>query len=51
MVVVEQLVESRLGGETEVFGENLPQPHFAHHKSHMTLPGLESGPPHWEASD
>jgi hypothetical protein len=34
-VIVEQLVEWRLAGETEVLGENLP------HKSHMTRPGLE----------
>jgi hypothetical protein len=24
---------------------------FAHHKSHLTRPGLEPGPPLWEASD
>jgi hypothetical protein len=46
---VEQSVEWRLAGETEVVGENLPQCHFANHKSHMTWPGLESGPPQWEA--
>jgi hypothetical protein len=39
----------RIAGETEVRGENLPQFHFAHHKSHMTWPGLEPGPPRWEA--
>jgi hypothetical protein len=26
----------RIGRGTEVVGENLPQCHFAHHKSHMT---------------
>jgi hypothetical protein len=31
MVIVEQLA-----GETEVLGENMPQRHFIHHKSHMT---------------
>jgi hypothetical protein len=27
-IIVEQLVEWRLAGETEVLGENLPQLHF-----------------------
>jgi hypothetical protein len=35
----------------EFGGENLPQRHFVHNKSHLTRPGLEPGPPRWEASD
>jgi hypothetical protein len=45
-VIVEQLVEWRLWGETEVLRENLPQRHFVHHKSHMTrTPGRRGGKP------
>jgi hypothetical protein len=40
-MIVEQLMEWKLAGETEVPGENLPRRHFVHHKSHMTRPGLE----------
>jgi hypothetical protein len=43
MVIVAQLVEWRLAGETEVLGENLPQRHCVHHKSHMTDPGSNPG--------
>jgi hypothetical protein len=40
----------KIGRGTEIFGENLPQRRFVHHKPHM-LPGREPGPPLWEASD
>jgi hypothetical protein len=51
IVMLENLVEWRLAGETEVLGENLPQRHFVYNKSHLIRPGLEPGPPRWEASD
>jgi hypothetical protein len=41
---MEQLVDWELSGVTEVFGGNLHQCHFVHHKSHTTWPGIESGP-------
>jgi hypothetical protein len=50
IVRMENLVEW-MAGETEVLEENLPQRQFVHHKSHLTRPELEPGPPRWEASD
>jgi hypothetical protein len=47
-MMMEKLTEL-LAGETEVYGENLPQCRFVHHKTHM-LPGREPGPPRWEAN-
>jgi hypothetical protein len=41
----------KIGKGTGVLGEYLPQRHFVHHKSHMTRPGFEIGPPRWKASD
>jgi hypothetical protein len=43
IMMMENLVEWRLARETEVFGENLPQRHFVHHKSHLTSSGLNPG--------
>jgi hypothetical protein len=37
----------KIGRGSEILGENLPQRHFVHHKSHMTRPGFEPEPPLW----
>jgi hypothetical protein len=36
MMSVELSVECELAGEAEELGDNLPQCHFVHQKSHMT---------------
>jgi hypothetical protein len=36
MMNVKQSLEWELAEETEIFGENVPQRHFVHQKSHMT---------------
>jgi hypothetical protein len=38
-------------GETRSTRRKPAQRHLVIHKSHMTKPGLERGPPLWEASD
>jgi hypothetical protein len=48
MMSVKLSVKSEFAWETEVLGENLPQCQFTHHKTHMSLPGIELGPPEWE---
>jgi hypothetical protein len=40
-----------LARETEVLGENLPQLHFVHHKSHMTRPDFKSEQSMWFVVD
>jgi hypothetical protein len=48
-MMMEKLMEL-LAGESEVLGENQPQCHFVHQKSHM-LPGCDPGLPRLEAND
>jgi hypothetical protein len=48
-IIVESMME--LAGETEEFGENLPQRHFCPSQNPTFPPGFEPGPPRWEAGD
>jgi hypothetical protein len=48
---VQQSAERELTGEAEALGENRPQYHFVHQKSHMTRTGIEPGPLPWGAGD
>jgi hypothetical protein len=50
MMSVEQSVEWELAWETNVFGGNLCQCHFVHHKSHIICTGIEPVPTRWKAS-
>jgi hypothetical protein len=42
---------SRLAGETEVLGENLPRRHFCLSQNPTCPPVFVPGPPRWEAGD
>jgi hypothetical protein len=46
--MMENLVEWRLAGETEVLGENLTERHFVDHKSHLSHSGSNSDRRFWK---
>jgi hypothetical protein len=41
----------QIGKKNQSTRRKTAQCHFVHHKSHLTRPGLERGPPRWEAND
>jgi hypothetical protein len=38
-------------GKPKYSQKNLSQYHFVHHKSNVDWPGIELGPPWWDAGD
>jgi hypothetical protein len=46
-----QIGGMKIGRENRSTRRKPAPAHFVHHKSHMTRPGFEHGPPRWEASD
>lgn len=51
MIIVERWWNELLAKEIYILGGNLPQCQIVHSKSHINLPGLETGPPRWEAGE
>jgi len=47
---IRKVVEWHWEEKTDVLGEN-PAPVRVHHTSHMEWPGIETGPPWWQAGD
>jgi hypothetical protein len=51
MMGVEQSVKLELEGQSEVLTDSMPQCYIVHHKSNMSLLGIEPRLLWWEASD
>jgi hypothetical protein len=51
IVRLENLWNEDWQGKPKYSEKNLPQRHFVQHKSHLTRPEREPGPPRWEAND
>jgi hypothetical protein len=51
LIIVEDLVDEWVTGETVVLGGNLPQYSNLHHRSRMISTGLEPGRLRWETGD